>query len=176
MAKRKRETTKKQIVKRNKEGRGQGILEQYIPWIKIQDVGSKGLSTRIKGWKTNRIHHLLSKLELSCFYLFEWSREIFDIREQFPLDLDETKAIAEEIDIRHPTDPVTKELVVMTTDFLVTVKQSIDTIDIARTVKYAKNLNSKRTLEKFEIERIYWQNRGINWSIITLIEIYKISH
>lgn len=171
MAKRKRENNEKQNEKRNKEGRGQGRLDQYKPWLKIQDVGSIGLSTRVKGWKTNRIHHFLSKLELSCFYLFEWSENISDIREQFPLDLDETKAIAQELGINHPADPKTKEPIVMTTDFLITIKSQINAIDVARTVKYSKDLNNKRTLEKFEMERVYWHNREIDWSIITEREI-----
>jgi hypothetical protein len=174
MAKRKRETTKKQIENRLKEKRGQGVLDQYKPWLKIQDVGSKGLSTRIRGWKTNRIHHFLSKLELNCFYLFEWSQKVLDIRELFPLDLEETKAISQKLGIKHPIDPKTKELVVMTTDFLITIKSPVDSIEIARTVKYSNSLNSKRILEKFEIERVYWQNRGISWAIITEKDINPV--
>lgn len=174
MAKRKRENNEKQNEKKRKEGRGQGNFENYKPWLKIQDVGSKGLSTRIKGWKTNRIHHFLSKLELSYFYLLEWSQEVLDIREQFPLYIEETIAIAGELGIKHPTDPKTQELVVMTTDFLVTVKQPIDASEMARTIKYAKNLSNKRTIEKFEIERVYWQNRGIDWAIVTEQDINSI--
>ena len=167
MAKRKRKTTKKQIEKRKKEGRGKGRFGEYIPWIKIQDLGSKGLSSRILGWKTDRIHHLLSKLELKYFYLLEWSPNVIDIREQFPLNQEETIAIAKELGIKHPTDPETKEFIVMTTDFLVTLKQNIGTCEKARTLKYAKSLRNKRTLEKFEIERVYWQNRNIDWAIVT---------
>jgi hypothetical protein len=167
MAKRKRATTKKQIEKRLNEGRGQGTFDQYTPWLKIQDVASLGLVTRIKGWKTNRLHQFLSKLELSYFYLLEWSKEVIDIREQFPLDLEETKAIAQELGIKHPTDPFTQEPIVMTTDFLITLKKPITEQEIARTIKYARDLSSKRVLEKFEIEKVYWQNRNIDWAIIT---------
>jgi TnsA endonuclease N terminal/TnsA endonuclease C terminal len=167
MAKRKRATTKQQTEKRLKEGRGLGTFENYKPWLRIQDVSSTGLSTRIKGWKTNRIHQLLSKLELSYFYLLEWSNEIIDIREQYPLDLTETKAIAFELELKHPTDPTTKEAIVMTTDFLITVEKPIGLREIARTIKYAQDLNEKRVLEKFEIERVYWGNRNISWSIVT---------
>lgn len=167
MAKRKRQTTKKQIEKREKEGRGQNHLENYKPWINIQDVASRGLSTRIKGWKTNRVHQFLSKLELSYFYLLEWSKEVIDIREQFPLDLNETKAIAQELGVKHPTDPFTQESIVMTTDFVVTYKRGIGNYDKAVTIKYAKELHKKRVLEKFEIEKIYWKNRSINWAIVT---------
>lgn len=175
MAKRKRATTKKQTEKRHKQCRGQGTFDKYQPWLRIQDVGSTGLSTRIFGWKTKRIHHFLSKLELSYFYLLEWSKEVIDIREQFPLDLAETKAIAQELCIKHPTDPRTQESVVMTTDFLITIKKPLGSREIARTIKYAKDLSNKRVLEKFEIERIYWQNRNLSWSVVTEKDIDSIA-
>ncbi len=81
MAKRKRITNQTTIEKRINEGRGQGRGGDYQPWLLIQDVPSQGLATRIKGWKTKRVHHLLSNLELSYFYILEWSPVVFDIRE-----------------------------------------------------------------------------------------------
>jgi hypothetical protein len=172
MAKRKRQTDQKVIEKQLKERRGQGRGADYKPWLLIQDVPSQGLATRIKGWKTKRVHHFLSNLELSYFYVLEWSPIVFDIREQYPLlPLEETLTIAEQCGIRHPTDPKTKEPVVMTTDFFITVPRTIEVIEQARTVKTAKDLQSERTLEKLEIERRYWQGRNINWGIVSEREI-----
>ena len=172
MAKRKRQTDQKVIEKQLKERRGQGRGADYKPWLLIQDVPSQGLATRIKGWKTKRVHHFLSNLELSYFYVLEWSPIVFDIREQYPLlPLEKTLTIAEQCGIRHPTDPKTKEPVVMTTDFLITVPRTIEVIEQARTVKTAKDLQSERTLEKLEIERRYWQGRNINWGIVSEREI-----
>jgi hypothetical protein len=160
MAKRKRQTDKTVIDKRISDGRGQGRGSDYKPWLLVQDVPSQGLATRIKGWKTKRVHHLLSNLELSYFYILEWSPVVFDIREQYPLlPLEETLAIAEQCGIRHPTDPKTQEPVVMTTDFFITVPRSMEVIEQARTLKTAKDLQSERKLEKLEIERRYWHNR-----------------
>ena len=90
MAKRKRVINERVIERRLKEGRGQGEGADYQPWLHIQDVPSQGLATRIKGWKTGRCHHLLSKLECQYFYILEWSPVVCDIREQFPLELSET--------------------------------------------------------------------------------------
>ncbi|MBD1808113.1 TnsA endonuclease N-terminal domain-containing protein [Microcoleus sp. FACHB-SPT15] len=172
MAKRKRQTDQEVIDKRIKEGRGKGRGADYKPWLLIQDVPSQGLATRIKGWKTKRVHHFLSNLELSYFYVLEWSPIVFDIREQYPLlPLEDTLTIAEQCGIRHPTDPKTKEPVVMTTDFFITVPRTIEVIEQARTVKTAKDLQSERTLEKLEIERRYWQGRNINWGIVSEREI-----
>jgi hypothetical protein len=62
-------------------GRGKGTGARYLPWLRVQDVPSKGLSTRVEGWKTGRIHHFLSTLELIYYYIVEWSSIVTDIRE-----------------------------------------------------------------------------------------------
>lgn len=168
MAKRKRMTNQKSINKRIKEGRGIGRLANYKPWLHIQDVPSKGLSARIKGWKTERVHHFLSLLELLYFYILEWSQDVIDIREQYPLlPVEETLAIARSCGIRHPTDPKTKHPVVMTTDFVNTVRRGATDFDEPRTVKYKADLLKRRTLEKLEIERRYWKTRKITLKIVT---------
>lgn len=80
-------------------------------------MSSKGRSTRLKGIKTNRQQEFLSDLERNQFYLTECSDYVVDIREQFPLlPLEETIIIADELGLKHPTDPKTNEPVVMTTD------------------------------------------------------------
>ncbi|HEU0175001.1 MAG TPA: TnsA endonuclease N-terminal domain-containing protein [Blastocatellia bacterium] len=171
MAKRERKSTRKVIDKRLKQGRGQGTGSDYQPYLRVQDVPSQGLATRIRGWKTGREHHFLSLLECHYFFLLEWSPLIVDIREQFPLDLDETRAIAADLGIRHPTDPRTREPVVMTTDFVNTIRRPIGVIEHARTLKYAKDLANSRVMEKFEIERVYWTAREVDWGIVTELDI-----
>lgn len=174
MAKPSRNSSETTIENRLKQGRGMGQGANYNPWLHIQDVPSQGLASRIKGWKTRRVHHLLSELETSYFYVLDWSLPVLDIREQFPLlPLEETLAIAEQCGVAYPADPRTKEPVVMTTDFVVTVRQSVGSIEQARTVKYAQDLQSKRNLEKLEIERCYWQRRNIDWGIVTEREVSK---
>src|SRR4029077_2998143 len=114
-----------------------------------------------------RLHSFLSQLETTYFYVLEGSA-VIDIREQYPLlPLEETIAIANECGLVHPHDPTTREPVVMTTDFVVTVRGSTGLVDCARTVKYRQDLASKRTLEKLEFERRYWDKRGIDWAIVT---------
>lgn len=157
-----------------KEGRGSGIGSEYKPWLKIQDVSSNGRSTRLKGIKTNRQHEFLSDLERNYFYITEFSDLVFDIREQFPLlPLEETIVIADELGIKHPTDPKNGEPIVMTTDFLLTLDKGQGVIEVARTIKMKDELLKERVLEKFEIEREYWQRRGIDWGIVTEEEISK---
>jgi len=172
MAKRSRKTNKQTIARRQKEGRGQGDGASYKPWLTVQDVSSQGLTHRIKGWTTGRVHHLFSNLERDAFYIMDWSVDVIDIREQYPLlPLEETQAIADQIGVRHPTDPHTQHAVVMTTDFLVDTRRSQASAQQARTVKPADQLDSSRVLEKLEIERRYWQVRDVDWGIVTEHEI-----
>lgn len=85
---------------------GQGIGIDYKPWVTIQDVPSLGRATRLKGTKVPRQFEFFSDLERNYFYLLEYSDLVIDIREQYPLlPIEETLVIAEELGIKHPTDP-----------------------------------------------------------------------
>ena len=172
MAKRKR---KLDIDKMIKEGRGTGRSDKYKPWIKIQDVPSLGRVSRIKGIKTGRQHEFLSDMERNYFYFLEYSDVVQDVREQFPLlPIEETMLIANELGIEHPKNPGTGELIVMTTDFLVNINYNNEHYEIARTIKSKDDLMNKRVSEKFEIERVYWEKKGIDWGIVTDDEIDKV--
>lgn len=162
MAKRKRGLTKDAIRRRRKEGRGVGEGADYRPWLTIRDVPSLGQANRLRGWKTGRVHHLLSLNELHYCYLLEWSPMVVDIREQYPLwPREETEQIAAELNVRHPAPPGGHT--VMTSDFLISLD---DGTDVARTVKGAGDLDDERTLEKLDIEREYWRRRGLDWGIV----------
>lgn len=175
MAKRKRGFTQAKYKRWLKEGRGQGRLNEYKPWLTIQDVSSSGRSTRLKSIKTDRQHEFLSDLERDYFYILEFSDKVIDIREQFPLlDIHETLNLADELNIKHPTDPVTQEPIVMTTDFVVTINNGGNKCELARTIKSSSELNNKRQIEKFEIERRYWEQREVDWGIVTEKEINKV--
>ena len=76
--------------------------------------------------------------------------------------------------IKHPADPRTRQSVVMTTDFVNTINQAGRLIDQARSIKYSQELSSDRTLEKLEIERVYWSERKFDWGIVTEHEVEPI--
>lgn len=171
MAKRQTGWTETKIARYLKEGRGQGELSNYKPWLTIQDVPSNGRVHRVMGWKTEREHHLLSDLEYSYFCLCDWADNVIDIREQFPLDREMTIAIADELGIKHPIDNKSSTPIVMTTDFFLTVKESGKVSYLARTIKQRNDLNDRRVIEKFEIERMYWEKQGVDWGIVTEQEL-----
>lgn len=178
MFRKRRGMTLDDILRLIAEGRGQGHGAEYLPWILVQDFPSHGQRNRETGWKTGRQHHYFSKNELNYHYILDWSKTVTDIQEQFPLlSRDPSSPLREAIDsakqcgVRYPVDRQSKQPVVMTTDFVITLSQSTGFVRLARTFKPAKDLSNKRTIEKFEIERRFWRARGIDWSVVTENEI-----
>lgn len=159
-----------------KEGKGQGIGKNYIPWISIQSFPSNGRVSRVLGWKTSRIHHLLSDLQTRYFYMLEWEDNVIDIREHFPL-LNAQEIIKEKEDLKFDlfTDKDSETPYVITTNFLITLKDSNGSNTyLARTIKRDSELEKRNTLERLEIERRYWEAKGIDWGIVTQKEISDI--
>jgi len=161
------------IKKKIRKGRGQGTGADYKPWITVQDFPSHGQCNREFGHSTGRQHDLMSQGERYCFLVFDWSRRVMDIREQFPLlspnklfPLELTISIAKQCGIKHPPRNAA-EPDALTTDFLITVARPIGTVLFARTFKRSSELSNKRVIEKFEIERRYWVAQAVDWGIIT---------
>jgi len=153
-----------------KEGRGQGVGADYIPWIQIQEFPSLGMVSRVSGTTTGRIHHLMSNLELSLFYLLDWSDDVLDIREQYPLtDIIKAVKIAENANIRYPYDLKSGFPYVLTSDFYLETKQGPMVIS----VKPSLELGKQRVREKLEIEHRYWTMHSIQWNIMTENEINR---
>ena len=168
MAKQRKKFTKNLVDRWIKEGRGSGDGVNYKPWLTIQDVPSEGRCHRIPHWKHGRIQHLMSDLEQNILFAYSWCENVIEIKEQFPLlPHEDTINIAEEIGIKHPYDNESNFHYVLTTDFVLKIKHSSGEKYIARTVKPAEQLNNKRVLEKFEIERRFWESRNIDWGIVT---------
>jgi hypothetical protein len=175
MAKYRRSWSQDTFKKYLKEGRGQGRGKEYRLWLTIHDFPSQGRSTRAPGWKTGRVQHFLSDHEVRYFYLLEWSDSVTDIREQFPLiEYEIAQEIAKDMGIKYPVDDASGFPYILTTDFLISIFSNGKTIEIARTVKPAKDLESTRVIEKFELERRYWTAKGVDWGIVTEHEIPRV--
>ena len=147
VAKRLRTWNQAKFDKYMQEGRGQGTGAGYLPWITIHDFSSRGIVSRIKGIKTGRVHHFLSRNELYYFYLLECSDNVLDIREQFPLlNVELAINIAGGAGIKYPYDSVSGFPYVMTCDFMVTTSAGLK----ARTIKMTSELEDGRTLENLK--------------------------
>lgn len=151
-----------------KEGRGQGRMHTYRPWLTVRDVPSRGRSHRIFGFKSQRTHHLFSDLELAAFFILEWHPYTQEIREQYPLQREITREISRTTGIKHPSFAGVDQY--MSTDFLVNTSKA-ELPKFAVQVKRSEDLNSTRTIEKLEIERQYWKQKDIPWFLLTEREI-----
>lgn len=150
------------------EGRGFGEGKDYKPWILVQDFSSQGTVSRISGYKSGRIHHFMSRNELYYFYILEWSDNVLDIREQYPLhDINLAMKLAKDVGIKYPCDKSSGFPYVLTCDFMITTRNGLK----ARTIKHSQELSDKRTLEKLEVERRYWERLSVDWAIVTENEI-----
>jgi hypothetical protein len=154
---------------------GLGDGANYTPWIRVQDVKSHGQSGKIDGIKSGRTHHTLSEQESCFFYLAEFSDSVIDIREQFPLlPLSHTLKISTLLDVVHPKHPITKDPVIMTTDFLLTCNDGERIWYEAVSVKPSEKLSDKRTAEKLDIERVWWELLGVPFHIFCLSEVNQV--
>jgi len=163
---------------KKKRGYGTGTGRNYLPWITTEEFNSMGTCCNPIDWKTGRTVHLLSQTEKRLWYLLRWDDDIVDIREQYPLDIEITKEIARKFNINHPK--YRGKEVVMTTDFLVTLKSGAE---IAINVKSDEaQRNDQRTIEKTFIEKYYWKecrdttfklvsNKDINENLSMNIEL-----
>ena len=63
--------TEGRIVKKDANGIGQGHGENYIPYLRVGDFGSKGRMHRILSLD-GRIRHFFSDLERDFYYMLLW--------------------------------------------------------------------------------------------------------
>lgn len=158
--------TEAKIWKWVNEGRGQGAGADYLPWLRVSDVPSKGFSHRIWGELTHRVHHLLSHLEYLVYLWCLMQGGLCDIREAYPLNRQDTRRIAKILGLAHPRYPGTRIDVVMTTDLLLTRPGDPATY-IALAVKPSSQLADPRVIEKLAIERAYWLEHGVTFYVVT---------
>lgn len=143
---------------------------EYVPFLSVRSVPTKGKANRVMGWKTGRQHHFLSKLEYNSFFYFDWSEDVIDIKEQYPLfPIEVLQNISEEAGIEYPS--FNGEPIIMTTDFFITAMKNNNIVHYARTIKPSSDLANERIIEKFEIERRYFKSKNIDWGIITEKEL-----
>lgn len=149
-----------------RQGRGQGNGATYQPWIRIGEFPNRGNSFRVQSPLTGRIHHYLSNLEYRHHLLCEYLGNVIDIREQYPIHpITETLALAHELGIAHPEFGGHARSV--TTDALLTIDDGHTRWQLARSLKYTRDLADARTRENLEIERQAWLARGTPWELLT---------
>lgn len=166
MARNKKSYTLESCEKSLRKGLGLGVKEAYRPWVRIWSFGSEGVSSAVPGITVRRTHELLSGIETRVFLLAEFSHDVVDIREQFPLlPLDHVVALANAADITYPH--LSGAPYILTTDLLLTKVIDGITSYVAIAVKPAARLLEKSVLDKLEIERLWWNSLGVEWLLAT---------
>lgn len=152
---------------RLRENRSSHSFEKYVPFIKVHEFSNKARAHRMRGRIIDRIYHLMSDLEFSFFIFIQQFDNVIDIKEQIPLlPLLSTVMIAKDLGIPHP--PISKcDNQIMTSDFLVTYNDEGRIKECVYCLKYSTDLNNKRTMDKLEIERVFWQQQCVEWNLIT---------
>lgn len=165
--------TERKIQEMIEEGRGSGELGDYKPSIINRDLPGRSRKIDLQqesnlGWKTGRSHHLQNLSQEGYFMLLNWSDEVFDIREHFPLHtFRECMRIADRIGVTYPLDPVTGHPLVLTVTFLLTVLTEREPVLKARTViRCALEKLPKHEANLLYIEKLYCAERGIDWGYI----------
>lgn len=158
--------TKEQQLKWIKEGRGQGFLSKYKPFLTVKDNKSlNNRSSRVYGYKTGRTHHLFSDLELAVFLILDRNIFIKDIREQMPLNLKETEELARTFSLYHPMKNGIAQTLV-STFFIVSEATNAPPVYVIRAISHTE-LENLNILESLELERRYWQKENIPWYLVT---------
>lgn len=145
--------------------------KDYEGSVKIQDFSSNGRVSRILGRKTGRIHHFLSDLETKVFYILDFDKNVVDIKEHYPLEDVRDLLTDKHINWKKFNDKKTGKEYVITTTFLVTLSNNKE---VAISCKNKSQLYKSSTQLKLEIERRYWNVKGINWCIVTNENISNI--
>lgn len=137
----------------------QGRYDKVGGFIKSREMNSMGTSTMLRDWKTGELVYLLSQGERDLYYTFRFNRLVKNVFTQVRLDLKETNYIASRFRVR----PAGNGRRSMTTDFLVSF---LDGRRIAVSYKNSeKDLENRRTLEKLNIEKVYWEQHGVPYAI-----------
>lgn len=157
----------KSNIQKHKEGRCKGEGLDYVPWIKANEFSSTGSSYVAYNYKTKRQVHLLANSEALVFFCLLWDDDVSDIKEQYVLDLDETKEIAELLGVRKPA----KE---MSTDFIFNLKDDFYTHGAISVKASRRQAEVKRTKELLRIEEEYWHRRGYFYQVIYADDINPI--
>ena len=157
---------------RVRRGRGVGTKSDYIPWLKVRDVPSRGTSTELHGIRVPRTFHLLSKLETIYFLLREREALNVDIREQFPiLDVARTLEICAQRKVRHNYKRSFPEP--FTLDFLITEQTRQGIRYRAASIKTPDDAEKESVRARLSVEYLWCSERGIPWTLVTTEKFSK---
>jgi hypothetical protein len=144
--------------------------------LKVTTFSSKGRVTRIQSIKNKekKIFHLQSDNQLRAFLLFEWSDRVINIESGYPLtDLMEVIDNKDDLRLDKFMNKDNDKLYRLYTNFLLTLNNDGKESSVAVAVKNTSELKRKITIEKLEIQKRFWNAKGIELKIVTEKELNK---
>ncbi|MEE1673713.1 TnsA endonuclease N-terminal domain-containing protein [Agarivorans aestuarii] len=171
ITKREREKIERYLRRVKKEG--------YRPWETVRSSHTIGQGQIIINPSLDRVHHFLSRGESNPFFHFEANSKVIEIYEQYPLPIEQTLKIAEELNIVHPQSYEEasdfdghRPAKTMSLDYVLKLE---DKSLHAYNFKYADSLDPKitspqsvaRTEAKAQIERTFCCRNKMSWTQLT---------
>lgn len=166
MAKRTREMD--YTTKIEQEGRGKGEGANYQPLYNNQDVTPKGRTTRTQDENTGRQALALSDKELRLRKVIEFAKNVIEIKDIYPISVEETQLIADRLGIKYPKDTKKKQLKPIVITLLVTreIKERGEQILAIKYVS-ANTLVNKNQIKELEIIRNWCSEHEYKLMIVT---------
>jgi len=159
-----KKTTEALFQEKFKNKCGSGTGSAYKSFLAVNEVSSSGQKSRIPSEKCGRTIHTLSKGETNIALVLEFDTSVIDYREQYPLERELSYVISRQLGVKHSRTPDQKSLLVMTTDFVVTLSSGEHIAIDCKPDDYHYN---PRTVEKLEIHAAYFRELGINHFVVT---------
>lgn len=150
-----------------KQGRGTGTGRDWLAWIRYGEIASKGNKARQIDGRHRRAVLTLSDVETSLFDVLDCDPRVKEIYDQVPLPLEDTIAIASDLNIQHPRCTSTGDFLTMTSDFVVDFDAPTGSIVVPFQCKHTSGLMDFNAAEHMEIERRYWAQQGKRLRIVT---------
>ena len=173
MAKRKRKMDYE--IKITKEGRGRGEGMDYKPLYNNQDVAPSSRTTRTRDEATGRQAIALSDQEIRLRKLMEYGGRIVKIKELYPIDLEESRALANTLGIKHPVDPKTGKMKPLVINILVT-RRSKQGKEKTVAVQYVQSnaLANRSVINQLELVRRWCVKQEYAFMIVTKEDLESI--
>ena len=150
---------------RIRRGRGIGRGAEYLPWLKVSDVPSRGTSSKPPGIVVRRPFQLLSEFEAIYFFLTERRPTSVDLREQWPIfDIDRTLELCAQFGVNHGYRGAYPEP--FTIDLLITESINGELRDRAASIKTPEDAAKPEVRLRLAVEYAWCRERGIPWTLV----------
>ena len=155
-------------------------LNTHIPYIKTQDIKSKGSKNRSPDFENPGKDRDFLSINESLFYLhLLFDKRITWIKEQYPLlPVNRAQYFAGQLGFRYPTYPYSNSVpVVMTSDFYCGTIFGGEVVYSIKSIKEIENTNERKrinTENKQKIEQTFWRAKGVKWHLILDTQIKTV--